>query len=104
MRGLVLLLVVLVGGFLVWTQVGGKETTVPDGPGTPSLPSGEQVAEGGKGIMDKIYAAPPWVWSCVAVVIVLVLLNSIRTKMPALFWALVGGGVLVTVVLAAINK
>lgn len=101
MRALIVIVILAIGGFLVWTQVGGEEKSVPNAPGTPDLPSGDQAGHAATSLMDKIYAAPPWIWTGVAALIVIVVINSIRQKAPVLFWIIVGALIGITIYVAS---
>lgn len=99
MRGVVLIALLLVAGFMLWSVTQGDSATVPD----QDLPdvnipddADEQVAEGTEKVLLGI---PPWGWAVVALIIVVAVINNIRKKMPALFW--LGIGLLVAFVLIA---
>lgn len=89
MRGIILI-VVIVGAFILWSMTQGDSATVPDqNIDLPDVPPNldEDVADGTE---KAVRGMPDWGWKAVALVIILAVINSFRKKQPALFWCLVG--------------
>jgi len=103
--GPILIVLLLFGAGIWWVSNQGEPTpNTPDVNVDPNLPNADEVEDAGKGFLDWIYGLPPWVWTGVAGLIVIIILNSIRQKAPVLFWIVVGGIIGITIFVASQNR
>lgn len=102
MKGLTIVVIILIVGFVLWSMSQGE--SVPNTPGTDDLPIPDNPEDGVNNIADWLETRPAWFWQFASMGIVLGLIFVASRRLPKLFWVLVGMAVMGFIAFAVMNR